>query len=74
MRTRWIHISIINVSYIFLLHVTLCGILTYPFFAETFQPMNATLIFQTGLNDCARAIRGIFTFAGVWESFQRMRT
>ena len=35
------------------------------FFAETFQPMNAALTFQIGLNDCARAIRGKFTFAGV---------
>ena len=34
------------------------------FFAETFQPMNAALTFQIGLNDSARAIRGKFTFAG----------
>ena len=48
-------------------------ILTHAFFAETFQPMNAALTFQIGLNDCARAIRGKITFAGAWESFQRMR-
>ena len=40
------------------------------FFAETVQPMNAALTFQIGLNDCARAFRGKFTFAGAWESFQ----
>ena len=33
------------------------------FFAETFQPMNAALTFQIGLNDLARAIRGKFTLA-----------
>ena len=33
-------------------------ILTHAFFAETFQPMNAALTFQMGLNDSARAIRG----------------
>ena len=44
------------------------------FFAETFQPMNAALTFQIGLNDCARAIRGKFTFAGARECFQRIRT
>ena len=49
-------------------------ILTHAFFAETFQPMNAAVIFQIGLNDSARAIRGKFTFTGVWESFQRKRT
>ena len=31
-------------------------ILTHAFFAETFQPMNAILTFQIGLNDCAQAI------------------
>ena len=40
------------------------------FFAETFQPMNAALTFQIGLYDCALAVRGKFTFAGAWESFQ----
>ena len=40
------------------------------FFAETFQPMNAVLTFQIDVNDWARAIRGKFTFAGAWESFQ----
>ena len=35
--------------------------------------MNAALTFQIGLNDCARAIRGKFTFAGALESFQRQR-
>ena len=30
------------------------------FFAENFQPMNTALIFQIGLNDCARGIRGNF--------------
>ena len=49
-------------------------ILTHAFFAETFQPMNAAVTFQIGLNDCARAIRGKFTFAGAWESFQGIRT
>ena len=49
-------------------------ILMHAFFAETFQPMNAALTFQIGLNDCARAIRGKFTFAGAWESFQRIWT
>ena len=49
-------------------------ILTHAFFAETFQPMNAAVTFQIGLNDSARAIRGKFTFAGAWESFCRMRT
>ena len=44
------------------------------FFAETFQPTNAALTFQIGLNDCARAIRGKFTFACAWKSFQRIRT
>ena len=48
--------------------------LTHAFFAETFQPMNAALTIQIGLNDCARAIRGKFTFVGAWESFQRIRT
>ena len=42
-------------------------ILTYAFFAETFQPMNAALTFQIGLNDCTRAIRGKFTFVGDGE-------
>ena len=44
------------------------------FFAETFQPMNAALTFQIGLNDSARAIRGKFTFAGAWEGFWGIRT
>ena len=44
-------------------------ILTHAFFAETFQPINAALTFQIGLNDSARAIRGKFTFAGAWEGF-----
>ena len=39
-------------------------ILTHAFFAETFQPMNAAVTFQIGLNDSARAIRGKFTFVG----------
>ena len=29
-------------------------ILTHAFFAKTFQPMNAALTFQIGLNDCAQ--------------------
>ena len=33
-------------------------ILTHAFFAETFQPMNAAVTFQIGLNESARAIRG----------------
>ena len=41
-----------------------CGILTHAFFADTFQPMNAVVAFQIGLNDSARVIRGKFTFAG----------
>ena len=50
-------------------------ILTHAFFfAETFKPMNAALTFQIGFNDCARAIRGKFTFAGAWLSFKRIRT
>ena len=49
-------------------------ILTHAFFAETFQPMNAALTFQIGLNDGARAIRGKFTFAGAWEGFWGIRT
>ena len=49
-------------------------VLTHVFFAETFQPMNAALTFQIGLNDCALAIRGKFTFAGAWESFKKIRT
>ena len=49
-------------------------ILTHVFFAETFQPMNAAVTFQIGLNESARAIRGKFTFAGAWESCCRMRT
>ena len=49
-------------------------ILTHAFFTETFQPMNAALTFQIGFNDGAQAIRGNFTFAGVWESFQWIRT
>ena len=46
-------------------------ILTHAFFAETFQPMNAALTFQIGLNYMyiTRAIRGKFTFAGAWEGF-----
>ena len=44
------------------------------FFAETFQPMNAALTFQIGLNDSARAIRVKFTFAGAWEGFWGIRT
>ena len=35
-------------------------ILMHAFFEDTFQPMNAALTFQIGLNDCARAIRGKF--------------
>ena len=37
-------------------------ILMHAFFEVTFQPMNATLTFQIGLNDwqCAQAIRGKF--------------
>ena len=49
-------------------------ILTHAFFAETFQPMNAAVTFQIGLNESARAIRGKFTFACAWESCCRMRT
>ena len=49
-------------------------ILTHAFFAETFQPMSAALTFQIGLNESARAIRGIFTFAGAWEGFWGIRT
>ena len=49
-------------------------ILTHAFFAETFQQMNATRTFQIGLNDCTRAIRWKFTFAGAWESFHWIRT
>ena len=49
-------------------------ILTHAFFAETFQPMNAALTFQIGLNDSARAIRGKFTFAGALEGFWGFRT
>ena len=49
-------------------------ILKHAFFAEFFQPMNAAVTFQIGLNDSARAIRGKFTFAGAWESFQGIRT
>ena len=45
-------------------------ILTHTFFAETFQTMNSALTFQIGLNDCAQAIPGKFTFADAWESFQ----
>ena len=45
-------------------------ILTHAFFAETFQPMNTALTFQIGLNDCARAIRGKFTFAVPGEVFR----
>ena len=48
-------------------------ILKHAFFAETFQPMNAALTFQIGLNDSARAIRGKCMFAGAWESCQRIR-
>ena len=44
------------------------------FFAETFQPMNAALTFQIGLNNSARAIRGKFTFAGALEGFWGIRT
>ena len=44
------------------------------FFAETFQPMNAAVTIQIGLNDSARVVRGKFTFAGAWESFQGIRT
>ena len=44
------------------------------FFAEAFQPMNAAVTFQNGLNDSARAIRGKFSFAGAWESFKGIRT
>ena len=48
--------------------------LTHAFFAETFQPMNAAVTFQIGLNDSARAFRGKFTFAGAWESCRGIRT
>ena len=44
------------------------------FFRGDFQPMNAAVTFQIGLNESARAIRGKFTFAGAWESCCRMRT
>ena len=47
--------------------------LTHAFFAETFQPMNAAVTFQIGLNDSARAFRGKFTFAGAWESCRGIR-
>ena len=49
-------------------------ILTHAFFVETFKPMNAAVTFQIGLNDSAWAIRGKFTFAGAWESFQGIWT
>ena len=49
-------------------------ILTHAFFAENFQPMNAALTFQIGLNDSVWAIRGKFTFAGAWEGFWGIRT
>ena len=48
--------------------------LTHVFFADTFQPMNAAVTFQIGLNDSARAFRGKFTFAGAWESCRGIRT
>ena len=40
-------------------------ILTHTILAETFQPMNAAVTFQIGLNDSARAIRGKFKFEGL---------
>ena len=49
-------------------------ILMHAFFAEHFQSMNAALTFQIGLNDCARAIRRKYMFAGAWERFQRIWT
>ena len=49
-------------------------ILSHAFFAETFQPMNAAVTFQIGLNDSARAIRRKFTFAGARESCWVIRT
>ena len=45
-------------------------ILTHAFFAETFQPMNAAVTFQIGLNDSAGAIRGKFMFAGHGKVFR----
>ena len=37
------------------------------FFEEIFQPMNAALTFQIGLNDCARANRGKFSLQLTWK-------
>ena len=37
------------------------------FFAETFQPMNAALTFQIGLNGCARAIQGNLRLQLTWK-------
>ena len=45
-------------------------ILTHAVLVETFQPIKAALTFRIDLNDCTQAIRGKFTFAGTWESFQ----
>ena len=36
--------------------------------------LSINVYIQFGLNDSARAIRGKFTFAGGWESFQGIRT
>ena len=44
------------------------------FFTDTFQPRNATLTFQIGLNDCAQAIRGKFMFAADLKSFHLIKT
>ena len=74
MWTRWIHIHIINASFLFLIACHTMWILMHVFFAETFQPMNAALTFQIGLNDCARAILGKFTLAADLECFQLIRT
>ena len=47
-----------------------------PFSRRLFPPTNAALTFQIGWNDCARAIRGKFTFTGaldlVWFGFLRI--
>ena len=48
-------------------------ILKHAFFVDTFQPMNAALTFQIGLNDWARAIRGKLTFADDLKSFKLIR-
>ena len=47
--------------------------LTYAFFAETFQPMNAALTLQIGLNDCLELLEEHLRLQVSWKVSSELR-